>query len=393
MFFGPTLQEPTPGPAGTIRVVGAATQWSGSTSNTLERWQRYLGWGWDRTPARTDLVIVGHVGDVAAYLCGAGSTGACIAVAGLLAPRSTEPPTRLEYGSARDVIVDHPGAADSRGRFLALAVSRRPPASSAELAELVLHGRSRPDPHVLARREERVVDVQEGTAELGAATALEVSLDAAWIAARRTAGLKTDFERYVAIVSAPDGSPLRSGDRVLLVDGAPVGRGMFMAATGDTASTAVFTVFRDERRILVRASDVESSGVQTLEAARTDLERPAMTVRSSTSGPSAGVVSALGYLDALTPGDLTAGATIAGTATITPHGYLGRVGGVAQKTVAAVEAGADVLFVHPDDAGEATAVAAGALEVMSVRSLREVVELLCDLDGSDCPPTIVSDRR
>ena len=50
---------------------------SADTSLAEQRsWDRYLEWGADR-PAGMDIVAVRHLGDVAAYLCGAGSADAC----------------------------------------------------------------------------------------------------------------------------------------------------------------------------------------------------------------------------------------------------------------------------------------------------------------------------
>ena len=54
-------------------------RWSRSPDGTLadERyWDRYHAWGAGR-PDGMDIVAVRHIGDVAAYLCGAGSIAAC----------------------------------------------------------------------------------------------------------------------------------------------------------------------------------------------------------------------------------------------------------------------------------------------------------------------------
>jgi hypothetical protein len=41
------------------------------------RWDRYVGWGATRSSDQIDIVVVHYIGDVAAYLCGAGSAPAC----------------------------------------------------------------------------------------------------------------------------------------------------------------------------------------------------------------------------------------------------------------------------------------------------------------------------
>ena len=67
---------------------------------------------------------------------------------------------------------------------------------------------------------------------------------------------------------------------------------------------------------------------------------------------------------------------------MTPHGYIGYVGGVTSKAAAAVEAQADVLFVHPDNLEEATFGAAGDLEIAPVRSVEDALGWLTALQPS-----------
>jgi PDZ domain-containing protein len=75
------------------------------------------------------------------------------------------------------------------------------------------------------------------------------------------------------------------------------------------------------------------------------------------SGPSAGLMWALGVSDVLTPGDLTGGRSIAGTGEIGPDGTVYPIGGVQEKVVAAQRAGATVFMVPTADAASARAVA------------------------------------
>lgn len=71
----------------------------------------------------------------------------------------------------------------------------------------------------------------------------------------------------------------------------------------------------------------------------------AVTVQD-VGGPSAGLIFALGIVDKLTPGDLTAGRSIAGSGTITPEGEVGSIGGIRQKLAGAKRDGAE-LFLLP----------------------------------------------
>ena len=96
-------------------------------------------------------------------------------------------------------------------------------------------------------------------------------------------------------------------------------------------------------------------------------------------GPSAGLSFTLGVLDELTAGDLTGGQKVAVTGTIEVDGSVGAVGGVRQKTAAAIAAGARYMLVPPDEPGfpeysEALARAKGHnLTVIKVSTLDEAL--------------------
>jgi PDZ domain-containing protein len=92
-------------------------------------------------------------------------------------------------------------------------------------------------------------------------------------------------------------------------------------------------------------------------------------------GPSAGTMWALGLYDLLTPGDLTAGRTIAGTGTIDPNGVVGPIGGVEQKIVGAKEAGADAFLVPRANYAAAEAVA-GDLPLVPVDTFQDALDYL-----------------
>jgi PDZ domain-containing protein len=93
-------------------------------------------------------------------------------------------------------------------------------------------------------------------------------------------------------------------------------------------------------------------------------------------GPSAGLMWAVGLYDLMTPGDLAAGRTIAGTGTIDLEGGVGPIGGIRDKVVAAREADADILLVPEANMAELRDVEIGDLELISVSSFDEAVEAL-----------------
>jgi len=99
-------------------------------------------------------------------------------------------------------------------------------------------------------------------------------------------------------------------------------------------------------------------------------------------GPSAGLAFTLAVLDVLTPGELTGGLDVAVTGTIDAEGGVGDVGGVKQKTAAAIDEGYDVFLVPSGEFEEARERAGGAIEVIAVDTLREALDALVSLGGS-----------
>lgn len=93
-------------------------------------------------------------------------------------------------------------------------------------------------------------------------------------------------------------------------------------------------------------------------------------------GPSAGMMWALGLYELLTPGDLTDGRTIAGTGTIDLRGRVGPIGDIADKTVAARRAGADVFLVPRADLGGLDGVDTGEMEVVPVSTFAQALRYL-----------------
>jgi Lon-like protease len=113
-----------------------------------------------------------------------------------------------------------------------------------------------------------------------------------------------------------------------------------------------------------------------------------VSIRSGdVGGPSAGLMWALGLYDALTPGDLTDGRTIAGTGTIAPDGTVGPIGGIEDKVLAADGIGASELLVPVEDMAAARAVAVPGLRLVLVGSFDRAVSFLEAQGGvADTPP-------
>jgi hypothetical protein len=66
---------PAPPSADVVSTLGARAR--GARVDDSQTWDEHTEWGASRIDGRVDVITVHHIGDVAAYLCGAGSTAAC----------------------------------------------------------------------------------------------------------------------------------------------------------------------------------------------------------------------------------------------------------------------------------------------------------------------------
>ena len=112
-----------------------------------------------------------------------------------------------------------------------------------------------------------------------------------------------------------------------------------------------------------------------------DLPFPVEIKSGAIGGPSAGLAFTLGVIDYLTEGELTGGRKVAVTGTIEIDGRVGDVGGVAQKTAAVEDAGAEVFLVPAAEYEIAKRRAGKGLIVMKVSTLQDALDALAYLGG------------
>ena len=93
-------------------------------------------------------------------------------------------------------------------------------------------------------------------------------------------------------------------------------------------------------------------------------------------GPSAGLMWALGLYELLTPEDLTAGRTIAGTGEIGPDGTVYPIGGIQDKVVAAQRAGATLFLAPTKNMPDLEGVDTGDMQVVPVATFNDAVQAL-----------------
>ncbi|SFS15502.1 PDZ domain-containing protein [Agrococcus baldri] len=98
-----------------------------------------------------------------------------------------------------------------------------------------------------------------------------------------------------------------------------------------------------------------------------DIELP------NVGGPSAGMMFALGIVDELTPGAMTAGTAWAGTGTIAALGDVGPIGGIVQKLHGAVDAGATHFLAPVENCAEVVGHIPDGLTVFAVDTLDDAI--------------------
>jgi len=180
----------------------------------------------------------------------------------------------------------------------------------------------------------------------------------------------------------PAEGELFSGDLILAIDGEPV------ASRSDASDLIGAAPVREPLDFRVRAAgethDVEVAkrrcggskdplvGVSLVD----NFPFPVEISSGNVGGPSAGLMFSLGMFDLLTPGDLTAGRTIAGTGTIGPDGKVGPIGGITDKVVAAERVGATVFLVPAQNMAELDGVDTGDMQLIRVATFDDAVNAL-----------------
>jgi PDZ domain-containing protein len=190
----------------------------------------------------------------------------------------------------------------------------------------------------------------------------------------------------------PSQGRLRPGDRITAVEGAPVSTaeavGPLVKAHAPGERLQV-TVDREgeARDVTVRLGARDGAGFLGIRSqTQRDWKFP-VDVKIDTrrvSGPSAGLAFSLAIIDDLTPGSLTGGRKVAVTGSIEPDGTVGPVGGVAQKAVAARDAGATLMLVPVGEAAAARS-HAGSMRIVPVRTLDDALRALAAAGGSEVP--------
>ncbi len=249
-------------------------------------------------------------------------------------------------------------------------------------------------PHMDINPAERVIPAdmdEEEYRELLAENMIESQYLAQVVALRR-AGLEVEIisdgvEVIGLFNNAPAENYIEEKDVIIAVDGDPVYLATevpLLVQDRDPGSTVTLTIMRDNREMVIAVPtgihpDDEKMPflgiyLQTLPwEPVVPLEVVMNTGRIG--GPSAGLMFVLEILNQLLPEDITGGNNIAGTGTIDLNENIGRVGGIAQKVIAAEKAGIGYFFI-PDSNYEDAQGVVQKTELIPVSNLEEVLDYL-----------------
>ncbi|MGY1813520.1 YlbL family protein [Blastococcus sp. SYSU D00820] len=185
---------------------------------------------------------------------------------------------------------------------------------------------------------------------------------------------------------SPSEGLLEEGDAIESVDGRPTPDSdalaeVLTAIPGGTDVTVAYTRAGEPGTATIttlaatdRAGSLLGVLVGELPSAPFDVEINVADV----GGPSAGLMLTLGIIDLVGDTDLTEGAVIAGTGTITADGTVGPIGGIQLKMVRAHEIGAELFLVPAENCEEALAAPQPDLVLARVGTLDDALDALAD---------------
>jgi len=206
------------------------------------------------------------------------------------------------------------------------------------------------------------------------------------------AGLRAAGERvveYPMVLGVSNGSPadgkLKPGDFILRVDTKSVSTpdDVRAAINAHAVGEAIlFTILRDRQVLTETLMTVASNADASQPVVGINLTvgysyAPEVTFRINPEigGPSAGLVFALAVYDEVTPADLTANRSIAGTGTITGDGTVGAIGGIQEKIAGAEGAGATVFLVPAGNCADVIGVST-PVRLVRVETLSDAISAL-----------------
>jgi Lon-like protease len=205
---------------------------------------------------------------------------------------------------------------------------------------------------------------------------------------------KTVDRVSTTVKATPAAGALQPGDVITAVDGRQVNCHhdvVKMIRNRKPGATVTLTIDRGgaTKTITLPTKNVSGQAVVGIQLAPPKYEFP-FTVKinlQDIGGPSAGLMFALGIIDKLSPGNLTAGRFIAGTGEIAPTGAVEPIGGIQQKMAGARAAGATVFLTPAANCPNTAGAVPSGLRLVKVSSLAGAISELRALENGQAVPT------
>lgn len=190
-----------------------------------------------------------------------------------------------------------------------------------------------------------------------------------------------DVQSDVRVAGVIPGSPadgvLREGDRIVTVNGdVAYDVWSIRASIAAGEGPAVFEIERAGQAERLEVTPAEEDGqrlVGIYPANEFTFPVDIHIELPNVGGPSAGMMFALGIVDELTPGAMTAGTRWAGTGTISALGDVGPIGGIVQKMFGAERAGATHFLAPVENCDEVVGNVPAGLTVVAVDTLDDAI--------------------
>lgn len=219
--------------------------------------------------------------------------------------------------------------------------------------------------------------------------AFETSFLTAIAVAVEETGQQIELRTRAIVAQVLGGGPsdglLLAGDTITAIDGTPVASATDLVDELQRSAdprTVTLDVLRGEEQLRVdiamrQLPDTDRPVIGVLAetvADEPDLPFEVEVDRRNIVGPSAGLMLALTAADLLLDEDLAKGRVIAGTGTIALDGRVGPVSGVAEKTRAAIDAGADLLLVPVESLPDTAAATEAGITVVGVETFQDALD-------------------
>jgi PDZ domain-containing protein len=232
-----------------------------------------------------------------------------------------------------------------------------------------------------------------------------VAMDDSQIAAKKVAlnelGYQVTATGAGAVVAqvvkdAPADGKLEIGDVITAIDGRPIGLAEEVGTIVRSKPVGTEFDFTVTRKGATRSELITTRAARTGELKgkpqigivpvtkdlKLDFPVDITIDPGPVSGPSAGLAFTLTIIDEMTPGSLTGGQKVAVTGTMDLDGNVGEVGGVPQKTAAALDAGAKLFLVPPAEVNQAKERAGEDATVIGVKTIDDALRALREHGGA-----------